>query len=168
MELLNRKNYCLILIGAEEHPIDNILRISESTPNILVYDSKDVTVATFSSYLNISEVTEYIKSYDINFFVFDINVKNFGRNITDDEADKELFGFIDIPSLFVPKGSPFSSEDIELISKSFSEVKPIVPFSIEDLYDEEDVEETINAILDKGYKNITEGDKKFIQKLINK
>ena len=38
----------------------------------------------------------------------------------------------------------------------------------EDFYDEDDVEETINAILDKGYKNITEGDKIFIQKMINK
>lgn len=168
MELLNRKNYCLILIGAEEHPIDNILRISESTPNILVYDSKDVTVATFSSYLNIGEVTEYIKSYDINFFVFDINVKNFGRNITDDEADKELFGFIDGPSLFGVKTNPFSNEDIELLRKTFSEHKPKLIIDVDDLYDEEDVEETINAILDKGYKNITEGDKKFIQRMINK
>ena len=168
MELLNRKNYCLILLGAENHPIDEILRISETTPNTMAYNSQDVIVATFSSYLNIGEVTEYIKSYDVNFFIFDINAKNFGRNITDIETDNELFSFIESPSLRAPKGSSFSNEDIDLIRKSFSEVKPRIKIDIEDLYDEDDVEETINAILDKGYKNITEGDKIFIQKMINK
>ena len=168
MELLNRKNYCLILLGAENHPIDEILRISETTPNTMAYNSQDVIVATFSSYLNIGEVTEYIKSYDVNFFIFDINVKNFGRNITDIETDNELFSFIEGPSIRIPKGSSFSNEDIDLIRKSFNEVKPRIKIDIEDLYDEDDVEETINTILDKGYKNITEGDKIFIQKMINK
>ena len=168
MELLNRKNYCLILLGAENHPIDEILRISETTPNTMAYNSQDVIVATFSSYLNIGEVTEYIKSYDVNFFIFDINAKNFGRNITDIETDNELFSFIEGPSIRMPKGSSFSNEDIDLIRKSFSEVKPRIKIDIEDLYDEDDVEETINTILDKGYKNITEGDKIFIQKMINK
>lgn len=168
MELLNRKNYCLILLGAENHPIEDILRISETTPNTMSYNSQDVIVATFISYLSIGEVTEYVKSYGVNFFIFDINAKNFGRNVTDIETDNELFGFIDGPSLFVPKGSSFSNEDIDLIRKSFSEVKPRIKIDIEDLYDEEDVEETINAILDKGYKNITEDDKIFIQKMVNK
>lgn len=168
MELLNRKNYCLILLGAENHPIDEILRISETTPNTMAYNSQDVIVATFSSYLNIGEVTEYIKSYDVNFFIFDINAKNFGRNITDIETDNELFSFIEGPSIRMPKGSSFSNEDIDLIRKSFNEVKPRIKIDIEDLYDEDDVEETINTILDKGYKNITEGDKIFIQKMINK
>jgi len=167
MELLNRKNYCLILLGAENHPIDEILRISETTPNTMAYNSQDVIVATFSSYLNIREVTEYIKSYDVNFFIFDINDKNFGRNITDEETDNELFSFISGPSIHIPKSNSFSNEDIELIRKSFNSL-PKLKLEIEDLYDEEDVEETINLILDKGYKNITEGEKKLIQKLINK
>ena len=168
MELLNRKNYCLILLGAENHSIDDILRISETTPNTMAYHSQDVIVATFSSYLNIREVTEYIKSYDINFFVFEVNDKNFGRNITDEETDNELFSFISSPSIHTPKANSFSNEDINLIRKSFKNVKPKIKFDIEDFYDEDDVEETINAILDKGYKNITEGDKIFIQKMINK
>lgn len=167
MELLNRKNYCLILLGAENHPIDEILRISETTPNTMAYNSQDVIVATFSSYLNIREVTEYIKSYDVNFFIFDINDKNFGRNITDNETDNELFGFVSGPSIHIPKANSFSNEDIELIRKSFNSL-PKLKLEIEDLYDEEDVEETINTILDKGYKNITEDEKKLIQKLINK
>jgi ATP-dependent RNA circularization protein (DNA/RNA ligase family) len=167
MELLNRKNYCLILLGAENHSIDDILRISETTPNTMAYNSQDVIVATFSSYLNIREITDYIKSYDVNFFIFDINDKNFGRNITDEETDNELFSFISGPSIHIPKSNSFSNEDIELIRKSFKSI-PKIKIDIEDVYDEEDVEETINLILDKGYKNITEGDKKFIQRLINK
>ncbi len=167
MELLNKKNYCLILLGAENHPIDDILRISETTPNTMAYNSQDVIVATFSSYLNIGEITEYVKSYDVNFFVFEINNKNFGRNITDEETDNELFSFIGNPSIQIPKSNSFSNEDIELIRKSFKSI-PKIRIDIEDLYDEDEIEETINSILDKGYKNITEGDKKFIQKLINK
>ena len=167
MELLNRKNYCLILLGAENHPIDDILRISETTPNTMAYNSQDVIVATFSSYLNIREITEYIKSYDVNFFVFNINDKNFGRNITDEETDNELFNFISGSSIHIPKANSFSNEDINLIRKSFNSL-PKLKLEIEDYYDEEDVEETINAILDKGYKNITESDKIFIQKMINK
>jgi hypothetical protein len=168
MELLNRKNYCLILLGIENHSIDDILRISETTPNTITYDSQDVIVTTFSSYLNIREVTEYIKSYNINFFIFEINNKNFGRNVLDIEMDNELFGFIDGPSTYTPKSNSFNNEDIELIRKSFNNVKPKIKFDIEDLYDEEDVEETINTILDKGYKNITEKDKIFIQRMVNK
>ena len=164
MELLNRKNYCLILLGTENCQIDDILRISETTPNTITYNSQDVIVATFSSYLNIREITEYVKLYNVNFFVFDINNNNFGRNITDDETDNELFSFI---STQTPKGNSFSNEDIDLIRKSFNSL-PKLKLEIEDLYDEEEIEETINSILDKGYKNITEGDKKFIQKLINK
>ena len=167
MELLNRKNYCLILLGAENHSIDDILRISETTPNTMAYNSQDVIVATFSSYLNIREVTEYIKSYNINFFVFEVNDKNFGRNVTDEETDNELFSFISSPSIHIPKANSFSNEDINLIRKSFNSLPKLI-LDIEDYYDEEDVEETINAILDKGYKNITEGDKIFIQKMINK
>lgn len=163
MEPLDKKDYCLMLLGAENHPIDDILRISETIPNTMAYNSQDVIVATFSSYLNIKEVTTYIKSYNINFFVFEINTNNFGRNITDAETDKELFGFIK------PKRKT-REEFQERIQELFDNPELARKFFQNDRVEEQyqDAEEIINSILDKGYKNITEGDKKTIQRLINK
>ena len=61
MKLFNLKKYCLILLGVEKKSIEDILRISESIPNVMVYNSTDIMVTTFSSNLNINEIKEYVK-----------------------------------------------------------------------------------------------------------
>lgn len=166
MKFLNLRNYCLILLGTEKNLIEDILRISENTPNVMAYNSTDVMVATFSSNLTINEINEYVKSFKVNFFVFDLNDKS-AYNIVDKKTNKELFGFIN-DSKKIKK----SVIDLKISKKEkFEDVKShnfLYDDLIIDELDEKEIEHEINKILDKGYKNITKNDKFFIKNLIKK
>lgn len=166
MKFLNLRNYCLILLGTEKNLIEDILRISENTPNVMAYNSTDVMVATFSSNLTINEINEYVKSFKVNFFVFDLNDKS-AYNIVDKKTNKELFRFIN-DSKKIKK----SVIDLKISKKEkFEDVKShnfLYDDLIIDELDEKEIEHEINKILDKGYKNITKNDKFFIKNLIKK
>lgn len=153
-----RKDYCLILFSVDEDLVDCVLRISETTPNILNYKSQDVKVITFASYFNINEITDFIKSYDINFLITAINKNTFGKNILDEQTDNDLFGF-------TYKSDSFINDIQETFGMCFENM---ISFNIEDLYEGDEIEEKINQILDKGIKHITDNDKKLIEKLLNK
>jgi hypothetical protein len=166
MKLFNLKKYCLILLGVEKKSIEDILRISESIPNVMAYNSTDIIVTTFSSNLNINEIKEYVKSFDVNFFAFDLNDKC-AHNIVDKKTNKELFGFINdskkvkksVIDLKISKTEMF--EDIK--SHNFLHNDLIV-----NELDENEIESEINKILDKGYKNITKNDKSLMKNLTKK
>lgn len=174
------KNYCLILMGAKDNLIDDILKVSETTVSVMGYNSQDVIVATFSSNLNVSEITEYVKTFDVNFFVFELG-KNCGFNIKDKKTSKDLFGFITNKQNTVVKPIKLNFNDLERNNENYSEMRSHLKnrreqtmnnVHSEDVFigdlSEEEIENEVNKILDKGYKKIGKKDKLFIQKLMNK
>jgi hypothetical protein len=174
------KNYCLILMGVKDNLIDDILKVSETTVSVMGYNSQDVIVATFSSNLNVNEITEYVKTFDVNFFIFELD-KNCGFNIKDKKTSKDLFGFINDKQNIIVKPIKLNFNDLERGNENYNEMRSHLKnlreqntnkvhseaIFIDDL-NEEEIENEINKILDKGYKKIGKKDKLFIQKLMNK
>ena len=86
------RNYCIVIMGNTLGVLNEIVKISETKPNIL--DAKGILIATFSSIAEPRELTDYFKLNDRNFLIFDLNAENSGYHITKSEINEGLFGFI--------------------------------------------------------------------------
>ena len=69
-----------------------ISKISESQPNFL--PAKGITIATFTSAFEPNELTDYFKSFNKNFLVFDLSEEVSGYNFENKVIGRDLFGFI--------------------------------------------------------------------------
>lgn len=86
------RNYCIVVMGNTKDVLAEIIKISEIKPNVL--DAKGVLIATFSSIAEPKELTEYFKSCNRNFLIFDLNPENSGFHITKPDINEGLFGFL--------------------------------------------------------------------------
>jgi len=75
-------------LGSQEE----IIKVSEIKPNVL--DAKGILIATFSSIIEPSELTEWFTSRNRSFLLFDLNETSSGFNITKKEIHEGLFGFL--------------------------------------------------------------------------
>ena len=87
------RDYCLVLMGKNENVLPEIIKIAESKPNIL--DAKGIVIATFTSVMEVEEISDYLKTSNRNFLLFDLAKDNSGFNITKPEVYEGLFGFLD-------------------------------------------------------------------------
>jgi len=86
------RNYCIVIMGDTLGSQDEILKISETKPNIL--DAKGILIATFSSAVNPSELKEWFTTNNRSFLLFDLNEEGSGFNIMKPEIQEGLFGFL--------------------------------------------------------------------------
>lgn len=86
------RNYCIVVMGDTRDVIGEIIKVSETKPNIL--DAKGVLIATFSSVAEPRELTDYFKLNGRNFILCDLNSKNSGFHMMKDEINEGLFGFL--------------------------------------------------------------------------
>ena len=164
------RDYCLVLIGKNENVYSEILKISESKPNIL--DAKGIIIATFISIMSPEEISDYFKGNKRNFMVFDLNKSNSGFNISKKEVQEGLFGFLDSDrSEFLKEKSDnllkalesstgetttYTDEDDFRLKLPIDNVQDLTP---------KERDKWMNLIIDKGIDKLSDYDKKLLDKL---
>lgn len=166
------RNYCMVVMGDTKEVIFEITKIAETKPSIL--DAKGILIATFSSVAEPRELTDYFKLNDRNFLLFDLNSENSGYNILKDGINEGLFGFLkdmneenlkqktdsliqEISSTTVTnRARRVNKQRIVVEEHSLAEVDGMSPKDKNDL---------MNKLIDKGINNLSEHDKKLLNKL---
>ena len=156
---MNFRNYCIVVIGQTKGVEAEITKISEGKPNF--FDAKGLFIATFSSFLEPVELTEWFTECNRNFMVFDLNEENSGFNITNRAIHNGLFGFV-------------KNVDIEEMNKSFMEtitdanheemdsiINKLDPKKIENMGSSER-QNLLNDLIEFGLEKLSEEDKKLL------
>jgi hypothetical protein len=166
------RNYCIVIMGDTKNVLPEIVKISETKPNIL--DSKGILIATFASIAEPKEITDYFKLNGRNFLVFDLNEENSGAFISKKEINDGLFGFLKEFNNEVLKQKTeelMTTIDIEMTSTTVSsksrKLRTEFQVSIEEIYNMSPKEknELMNKLIDKGAENLSEYDKKILNML---
>ena len=164
------RNYCVVVMGDTLGVVQEIEKISDSKPNIL--DAKGIIIATFTSFVEPSEISEWFTVNNRSFLVFDLNENNSGFNITKKDIHEGLFGFLrevnqeqlesksldflsTMPSGIINGKSGFTVSDAEVVENEISEA------DIEQMTKSER-EEMMNQLIENGIENLTEYDKKIL------
>jgi hypothetical protein len=145
--------------------VAEIQKISETTPNIL--DAKGILIATFSSIIDVREMTEWFKQNNRSFMVFVLDENTSGFNITKATIHEGLFGFIknidtDLMSNDFMKNLD-SSLDVQTLVKPLREslTNKLSESSIAKMgKDERD--EKLNELIEFGLDKLSENDKKLL------
>lgn len=168
-------NYCVIILEAESAPLEEIFRMADKEPKITEYN-KFMVMATFDSSLTINELSEYLKTFDIEFILTIID-DNFSINIKDSDIKKHLFDNLrenyinDSPynNIHNSFSNPFNKLGNEF---SFDYINDVFTDIFENKYEDDvlDAETEINVLLDKMIDEnyvLSENEKKYILKIIN-
>jgi hypothetical protein len=156
------KNYCVVIMGETNGAMKEIEKISDSTPNVL--DAKGIIISTFTSIMDVKEITEWFKSNNRSFLVFDLDENSSGVSITKENVHEKLFGFLQ------------ELNPIELNNKTQSFIKTVGDENISDENTEltetdiekmskENRQDLMNQFIDNGLENLTENDKKILSLL---
>ncbi len=156
------RNLCVMILGNTKDAISEIETFSTSKVNIL--DATGVLIATFSTVVEINELKDYFKLLNRSFFVFDLSPENSGYHITKEPIHEGLFGFLkkidssvrEKDLLDMIKSTTKNSKiKKEVTVKEFTEeeINKMKPIQKKTLFDE---------LLDKGYENLTDNDKKIL------
>ena len=169
------KNYCVIIMGETNGAVKEIEKISDSKPNIL--DAKGVIIATFTSFVDVKEISAWFTLNNRSFMVFDLDPKNSGYWITKKEIHEGLFGFMtkNVDNELDNKTLEFlkalanqpNTENMEAIEDAVLEVEKVVSENnisetdIENMSKKEK-EDLLNQMIDGGFENMTDFDKKIL------
>ena len=164
------RDYCLVLMGKNENVLPEIIKIAESKPNIL--DAKGIVIATFTSVMEVEEISDYLKTSNRNFLLFDLAKDNSGFNITKPEVYEGLFGFLDgdrseylkerSEELLHEIGDTSGSTNTYTNENDLTLRLPIDDVSKLTLKERD---EWINVIIDTGVDKLSDYDKKLLEKL---
>ena len=170
------RNYCIVVMGETEGVLPEISKIAETAPNVL--DAKGIVIATFSSVAEPKELTDYFKSNNRNFLVFDLNRENSGYNMNKVQINEGLFGFLETMNEENLKQKTddlikeISSTTVNSVLKTKNSNKPTSrvkqpQVSIEDIdkMSPKEKNDLMNKLIDKGASNLSEQDKKILNKL---
>jgi hypothetical protein len=166
------RNYCLVVMGETDNIQPEIFKISETHPNVL--DSKGIVIATFTSVVEPKELTDYFKSRNRNFLIFDLDAENSGFNINRKDIHNSLFGFLnEMTENILKKKSDDLIQEVTSTTKSniSHKVNTIIKkdkkILIEDIdnMSPKDKNDLMNKLIDKGVNNLSEYDKKILKKL---
>jgi hypothetical protein len=167
-------------MGDTKGVFNEIEKVSDDKPNVL--DARGIVIATFSSALNIGELTDWFKLSERSFFVFDLDPESSGYNITKKEIHDGLFGFLASMNkdMLEKRASNLMDaiEDAKIIqenSKRFKikevdvkmavRTRRLTESEILDMTPRER-EEIMNKIIDNGIENMTDYDKKIMPLLV--
>jgi hypothetical protein len=184
------KHYCAVFLNPNENLNKEVTKISEGP--IRVMRGKGITLCTFTSVVDVRVLDEYFKSYELNFLLFELDDNTSAFNFNDKDKENNLFGFMsdinkykdfeDISNKLLDdivndnifdKGNYYSgitnSPDkyhhrLNKTSKNYYTDDEYINEEIKDLTKSE-INEKVNNIIDKGLHNLTEYDKKMLEKL---
>jgi len=178
------RNYCIVFLGKTNGVKLEIGKIADGDPRFL--EAKGLTVSTFISVAEPNELSDYFKSLNRNFMLFDMNNKFSGYNLENEKLHKTLFenmveqdnsnNLEEMSNRLIDDinesitGNPFSGSSKQFNDKIRKNIKDIdfkpKPVRIDlDKLSKNQREEMINDILDKGYENFNEYDKKVLNKI---
>jgi len=163
------RNYCMVVIGNTKAVYPEIDKVSEGKPNFL--DGKGMIIATFTSFMDPTELTDYFISNDRNFLLFDLNTENSGYFITKSDIHEGLFGFLKEMDeeelknkseefLTILKSETITSSAETVTTKCLVTEKEILQMSKTEKHD------LFNKIIDSGIENLTDYDKKILDLLV--
>lgn len=164
------RNYCMVVIGDTKAVYPEIDKISEGKPNFL--DGKGMIIATFTSFMDPSELTDYFTFNNRNFLLFDLNKENSGFFITKKDIHEGLFGFLKDMDEEVLKNK--SVNFLNVLKSDSTITAQTETVATKCLVTEKDIEsmtksekqDLFNKIIDAGVENLTEHDKKILDLLV--
>ena len=169
------RNYCIVIMGETNGVIAEITKIAETQPNIL--DAKGILISTFSSVAEPKELTDYFKSFGRNFLIFDLNQENSGFNIIKEEIYNGLFGFLGemndenlkqrTDDLIKEISSTTVTNKVNKSNNRRQKSEEKLSISDIDTMTPKDKNELMNKLIDKGVENLSEYDKKILDRLAN-
>lgn len=178
------RNYCIIIIGDTFGVDVEIASVAETKPNIL--NGKGMLIATFTSVSTPKELEDQFKDFKRNFLVFDLSSQSSGYSIRKLDIHEGLFGFL---RTMTDDRLRDRTEDLINEINMTSDTKDVTGWSRpprpddvvkmtikkpkEKKITEEDLDkmtitqksELMNDLIDKGVENLSEHDKKILQKL---
>ena len=173
------RNYCIVVMGETTGVVPEIVKISEIEPNVL--DAKGIVIATFSSVAEPRELNDYFIENSRSFLLFDLSKDVSGYNIVKKEIHDGLFSFLKsmdenklkekTDNLIKEISSTTVNEKIIKVKnkKNIAPVKTSVKLNISiddiDKLSIKEKNELINKFIDNGIENLTESDKKILNKL---
>jgi len=161
-------------MGDTDGVLKEIEKISDSKPNIL--DARGIIIGTFTSFVDVKEISAWFTLNNRSFMVFDLDPTNSGYLITKKDVHDGLFGFIgkitnneldtktiEFLKVMASKPNPTNTEEIEdaVIENQTNEKKVINEVDIKNMTKKER-ENLINQIMDNGLENMSEYDKKIL------
>ncbi len=184
------RHYCLVLLNPKSDLSDEIIKISES--QLRAIKGKGISIYTFTSVVDTAILSDYFKSFEVNFLLFELDKQTSAYNFNDKIKEDDLFGFIndytkinEYEELSNKLLDDIISENIGYVSGSTNNINKsntsytsrrkkdllvddeVIDEEIKDLTKSE-INERLNKIIDKGLDNLTEFDKKMLEKLSNK
>lgn len=173
------KNYCGVFFNPVNELSSIVSKISEDSPRVM--KGKGISIYTFTTVIDTTILTEYFKSYNLNFFVFELSKGNSGFNFTDKEKESDLFGFLDknIKSDYEHLSNILMDDIIKNSTKNKS-TEPSLNLNSKNETMGENLDEVLirienmskndrnimlNEIIDKGVENLNDSDKKILEKI---
>jgi hypothetical protein len=160
-------------MGNTKNVLPEIIKVSENEPNIL--DAKGILIATFTSNAEPRELSDYFKLNGRNFLIFDLNENNSGYHIAKEEINEGLFGFLrEMGEDTLKQKTEDLIQEISSTTITNKNQKTLTKkdnvdtnFTLEDIDNMSPIEKDnlMNKLIDKGAKNLSEYDKKMLDKL---
>jgi hypothetical protein len=159
----------MVVVGDTKAVYPEIDKVSEGKPNFL--DGKGMIIATFTSFMDPSELTDYFTFNNRNFLLFDLNKENSGFFITKKDIHEGLFGFLrdmdeeelnnkSVDFLNVLKTDTTTANTETIVTKCLVTEKEI------EVMTKSEKQVLFNKIIDAGVENLTEHDKKILDLLV--
>ena len=168
----NFKNYYLTMFG-DLSEIDSVIALIDflHEVNFEYKMGDDYFIATFSSFLNMKEVEDLMKGFQCDFVITEIT-DNFSFSFLNKRSQDELFGLLYIES---KKMEDITNNILDEIAGDFStsntkkpnrKTKPKRQKRLKSEYyknlSKKEKEEMVNNILDKGFNNISDYDRRVL------
>jgi hypothetical protein len=165
------RNYCIIAMGTMDGVKDDILKVAETKPRYL--DATGILIATFASVADPAELEEFFKRDGRSFFIFDLDAGNSAFHLDNLKLYTHLFGYQKDQEAKLREISSRILDDISASTSNtigFNKIKPLATpkekkVKVCEEMSPKDREIMINNILDKGYSNMSDSDKRLIKKL---
>ncbi len=168
-------------MGQIDGAISEIKNVSETDPSNFLSKSGGILVSTFSCFIEPAELTEYFKSFQRNFVVFELDVNTFGTNFVEPQVQEGLFGFLSYLNKDVMEAkanelmSQINSTSTSTVTPEFNSTMTSTTTSVKVQQNPSDEQikkmtpnernDYSNLILGKGYENLTNEDKNLLKKL---
>jgi hypothetical protein len=173
------KQYCAVFFTPTEGLDVEVVKISENDYNKM--GGSGISIYTFTSALDVVILTDYFKSLDRNFLIFDLHKESSGFNILDKDKEYLLFGLLNDNKLNEYETLSNLLMDDILSESNNNKIEPKIELKSSDgllkmkenddflnVYNnlsKDEINQELNKIIDKGIKNLTDKDKKILNKL---
>jgi hypothetical protein len=151
-----------------------IEKVSETKPNIL--DAKGIVIATFASVVTPRELSDWFRLNKRSFLVFDLTPESAGFHISKKEIHEGLFGFLKTMNLEdksaellreINLTSETKTNEVNLRLTEVTVNSKIKKWRLSEAEIKKmtkiEKDEWWNKIMDNGFENLTEEDKKLLQ-----